>query len=109
MGSRFRSFYNIYQLYLLDITIGFLLSVLVFVVGLLLLVVFNKVYVKYYDIRFKSWEFVLRVVPVMVLVCIGVASFHLLFYRGLVVNGGRFGDSFFGPVLDVKVVGHQWY
>lgn len=107
LGSRFSSYYNLYQTYLLDVTVAFLLSILVFVVGLLLLILFNKVFVKYYSFNFKGWEFVLRVVPIMVLVCLGVASFHLLFYSGLVVNGGKVGDFLFGPVLDVKVIGHQ--
>ena len=109
LGSRYSSLYNIYQIYLLDVTVAFMLSVMVFVLGLLILVVINKVYVKFYNFNFKVLEFFLRVVPILVLVCLVVVSFHLLYYDGLVVNGGRTGDVLFDPVLDVKVVGHQWY
>lgn len=107
LGSFYSSLYNMYQVYLLDVTVAFMLSVMVFVLGLLVLVVVNKVCVKFYSFDFKMLEFFLRVVPIVILVCLVVISFHLLYYDGLVVNGGGYGDVLLGPVLDVKVVGHQ--
>lgn len=109
LGSCYSSLYNMYQIYLLDVTVAFILSIMVFVLGLLVVVVVGGVYVKFYDFNFKVLEFFLRVVPIMILVCLALVSFHLLYYDGLVINGGKFGDVLFGPVLDVKVVGHQWF
>lgn len=109
LGSYYSSVYNLYQCYLLDFIISFMVFIMVFVlVGVVVLFCCGGV-VKFFSFNKKVLEFWCGVFPIVMLVVIAFCSYGLIYYDGLVTNGGGDLSFFSGPKLDVKVVGRQWF
>nr|YP_009142699.1 cytochrome c oxidase subunit II [Oxyuris equi]AKI07549.1 cytochrome c oxidase subunit 2 [Oxyuris equi] len=109
LGSYYSSIYNMYQGYLFDFIVSFMVMIMVFVVLVVLMLMMSSGCCKFYCFNGKLVELVCGVVPVVILVVQVGCSLGMLFYDGMVTNGESEEGVFGGSKLDIKVVGHQWY